>query len=288
MEWHIIPTGRVWVEPGGALGLVPRPLWIEQQPVDDQNRVPMDLNCLLIRSEGKTILVDTGIGDKLSEKEMRHWGLEWPEGTLAENLAKHGVQPEEVDIVVNSHLHSDHCGGNTERVGGEAAPTFPNAEYWVQRMEFANATHPDPRTRNTYLKENFEPVWQRGQLKLLHGDTTITNQARCLVTRGHTRGHQCVILEEGDNPPVLFLADLASYALHMVHTSWVTAYDVEPLETITTKQRWQAWALKNEALLVFQHDIYTRLGRLFKDKEGKLEVESVERGSGNRSATSSL
>ena len=279
MEWHIIPTGRVWVEPGGAMGLVPRPLWIGHQPVDDQQRTPMDLNSLLVFSEGKTILVDTGIGHKLSDKAQKQWGLEWPEGTLLENLAKHGIAPEDVDLVIDTHLHSDHCGGNTFLDGDEVIPTFPNAEYWVQRMEFANAYHPDARTRGTYLPENFVPLWKEERLKLLHGDTTVTSHVRTVVTRGHTRGHQSILLEDGGNPPVFFVSDLASYSIHFARTSWVTAYDIEPLETIRTKTHWQKWALEEEATLVFQHDAYTRTGKLILNDRGRYDISPQMPGS---------
>ncbi|MEJ2756935.1 MAG: MBL fold metallo-hydrolase [Anaerolineales bacterium] len=279
MEWQIISAGRVWVEPGGAMGLVPRPLWIEHQPVDDQQRTPMDLNCLLIFSDGKTILVDTGLGHKLDAKAEENWGLEWPEGTLVENLAKHGVSPEDVDLVVNTHLHADHCSGNTRLEGDAVVPTFPNAEYWVQRMEFADAYHPDARTRGTYLLENFVPIWKNGQYRLLHGDTPVTKEVRTTLTRGHTRGHQSVVIEDGENPPVLFVSDLASYAIHFAKTAWVTAYDVEPLETITTKAVWQQWALETGATLIFQHDAHIRTGRLILNERGRMEIEQLTPGS---------
>jgi len=279
MEWHIIPTGRVWVEPGGAMGLVPRPLWIEHQPVDEQQRTPMDLNSLLVFSAGRTIVIDSGLGHKLSDKVEKNWGLEWPEGTLVENLAKHGVAPEDVDLVIDTHLHSDHCGGNTMIQDGEVVATFPKAEYWVQRMEFADAYYPDARTSGTYLAENFVPLWRSGQLKLLHGDTAASGEVRMVITRGHTRGHQSVILEDGESPPVMFVSDLASYAIHFARTAWVTAYDVEPLETIRTKARWQQWALENDAILIFQHDAYTRMGKLALDQRGRYEIIRVQPGS---------
>ncbi|MGD2026714.1 MAG: MBL fold metallo-hydrolase [Anaerolineales bacterium] len=279
MEWHIIPTGRVWVEPGGAMGLVPRPLWIEHQPVDDQQRTPMDLNSVLVVSGGKTILIDTGLGHKLPEKAAENWGLEFPEGTMVENLASHGVAPEDVDLVIDTHLHSDHCGGNTMLDDGEVVPTFPRAEYWVQRLEFADAYNPDVRTRGTYLPENFVPLWTMGKLKLLHGDTTATPEVRTVLTRGHTRGHQSILLEDGENPPVFFVSDLSSYSVHFAKTAWVTAYDVEPLETISTKSRWQQWALETEALLVFQHDTHVRTGNLILNDRGKYEIRRLSAGS---------
>jgi len=279
MEWHLIPTGRVWVDPGGAMGLVPRPLWMKHQPEDDQQRTPMDLNSLLVFSRGKNILIDTGIGHKLNEKAIKNWGLEWPEGTLIENLAEHGVAPEDIDLVIDTHLHSDHCGGNTYLDGEMILPTFPQAEYWVQRIEFADAYHPDARTRGTYLAENFVPLWQQDRLKLLHGDTSVTDEVRTVLTRGHTRGHQSVIVDETGKPPVLFLSDLASYAVHFSKSAWVTAYDVEPLETINTKIRWQKWALETNATLIFQHDATIRMGNLITNDRGRYEIAALIPGS---------
>jgi glyoxylase-like metal-dependent hydrolase (beta-lactamase superfamily II) len=279
MEWHIIPTGRVWVDPGGSFGLVPRPLWLDHQLTDSKNRTPMDLNSLLIFSEGKTILVDTGLGHKLSEKALQNWGLEWPEGNLIENLANLGVSPEDVDLVINTHLHSDHCGGNTYFESVEVLPTFPKAEYWVQRMEFADAYHPDSRTSGTYLAENFIPVWQGGQYRMMHGDSWVTSQVKAVLTRGHTRGHQSLLLDEGKSPPVLFVSDMASYAVHFAKNSWVTAYDVEPLETIQTKSKWQQWASNNNAVLIFQHDTHIRKAHLIKNDRGKFEIVILEAGS---------
>lgn len=273
MEWSIIPAGRVWVDPGGPFGLVPAALWKRHQTTNRDHLVPMNLNCLLVRSEGAVIVVDTGLGDKLGEKAQRQWNLEFPEGTLLTNLAKHGVGPEDVDIVLDTHLHSDHCGGNTRLDGGEVVAAFPNAEYWVQRLEWADAMHPDERTRSTYLVDNYAPIWEAGQFRFLHGDAQVTGEVRCVVTPGHTRGHQCVILE-GSERPVLYVADLATFAAHLERIAWVTAYDVEPLENIRTKATWQRWALENEAILVFEHDTTMPVGELV-EEEGKLKVVGV-------------
>ncbi len=279
MQWHIIPTGRVWMEPGGVFGLVPKPLWVGKQPLDKENRVPMDLNSLFIQSEGIKILVDSGLGDKLSQKELKQWGLEWPEGNLIQNLSKIGISTEEIDIVINTHLHSDHCGGNTKNVNGEIIPTFPNAEYWVQRIEFADASHPNTRTKSTYLKENFFPLWKNNILTLLHGDTDVTSEVQCRVTPGHTTGHQCVVLINSDSIPLVFVADMATFAIHMERTAWVAAYDINPLESIITKTYWQNWAIENEALFIFQHDTITRQGILVRNGEGHLEIRTIESGS---------
>lgn len=276
IEWSIIPAGRVWVDPGGPFGLVPQALWRKHQTANAEGLVPMNLNCLLVRSGGKTILIDNGLGDKLSEKAQRQWHIEYPDGTLIENLAKAGVQPEDVDIMIDTHLHSDHCGGNTTMRDGKAVCTFPNAEYLVQRVEWADAMHPDARTQATYLLDNYAPVWEAGQFRFLHGDAQITDEVRVAVTPGHTRGHQIVIIETGKRP-ILYTADLATYAVHLERSAWVTAYDVEPLETIRTKAAWQRWALEQRAWIVFEHDTTVPLGELVEDEEGRLKVMGVER-----------
>lgn len=274
MQWHIVRTGRVLVDAGGPFGLVPRALWSKKLKPDEHNHVPMDLNCLLVHSDGKVILVDNGLGDKLDKRGRRNWSIQYPDGTLLGNLKELGVAPEDVDIVIDTHLHWDHCGGNTRIEDGEVVPTFPRAEYLVQYIEWAQAMQPDARTRATYLLDNYRPIWERSQYRFLYGDTHVTDEVRCVVTRGHTRAHQSVIIEGGETP-VMYLADLSSYAVHFARAAWVTAYDVEPLETIATKQRWQAWALENNSTLVFEHDTQIPLGRLVKDQEGKLRIQSL-------------
>jgi len=279
MEWHILPSGRVWMDSGGAMGLTPKALWIEHQPVDEQHRIAMDMDCLLVISEGKKIIMDTGLGHKLPPKVEKNFGLEFPEGTLVENLASHGLAPADIDIVINTHLHSDHCGGNTLREGNTILPTFPNAEYWIQRIEFADAYHPDARTRGTYLAENFVPLWKAGKIKFLHGDTLVTSEVRTVITRGHTHAHQSIILENGKNKPVFFTADLSTYAVHFAKPSWVTAYDVEPLETIATKAGWMKWVLETNATLFFQHDSFTRTAKLILNDRGRYEIKTLTPGS---------
>jgi glyoxylase-like metal-dependent hydrolase (beta-lactamase superfamily II) len=274
-SWQTIPTGTTWVDPGGPFGLVPRSLWSRTQSPNEHGQVAMWMNCLLIQSEGKVILVDNGLGDKLDDKGVRQWGLEYPHGTLLENLAKHGVRPQDVDIVIDTHLHADHCSGNTTKRDGKVTPTFPKAEYWVQRVEFSDAMNTNDRTRATYLPDNFVPVWEAGQFRFLHGDAQVTKDVRCVVAPGHTRGMQCVVVDSGDRP-ALYVNDLASYAVHLERRAWVTAYDVEPLETIRTKAYWQQWALDNKALLIFEHDTTVPVGELVKDEEGKLKVKKVE------------
>ena len=274
LEYTIVSDGQVWVDAGGPFGLVPRGLYETYLKPDEFNRVPMVLNCLLLRSEGKTIIIDTGLGNKLTPVEKERWNLDRTDGGLVENLAKQGVGVNDVDIVINTHLHTDHCGGNTVNDDGSIAATFPNAEYWVQRIEWARAYHPDARTRGTYFSDNFIPLQEDGRLRLLFGDTSVTNKVDCVLTPGHTRGHQSVKMES-ESWRGLFIADMASYGIQMARTAWLTAYDVLPLENIRTKRKWQKWALENQAKLFFEHDPAMKIAQLV-EEVGRLELKIVD------------
>jgi glyoxylase-like metal-dependent hydrolase (beta-lactamase superfamily II) len=261
IEIHLVSDGIVHADGGGAFGLVPRAIWSKILEPDEDNLIPMALTCLLVRVDGKTIVVETGIGTKNEELNARLWRIKRPEGTLLEGLARHDVAPEDVDLVINTHLHSDHCAGNTSLVDGELVPTFPNAEYWVQRLEYADAAHPNERTRNTYFTEHYRPLYESGQMRLLNGDTPVVPGMRCVVTRGHTRAHQSIVFEQGDET-VLFTADMATFSVHFERLAWVTAFDVEPLENIETKRVWRRWAAERDALVIFAHDPKVPAARL--------------------------
>lgn len=269
---YIVSDGLAWMDGGGHFGLVPKVLWEKVVQADELNRIPMALNCLLIVSEGKRILVDTGFGDKLSPKERQIWSISG-QNRLVGDLRRLGLAPEDIDIVINTHLHSDHCGGNTILSDSEVVPTFPRAEYWIQRLEWADARYPNERTRATYLAENFVPLEERGQLRLLYGDTCVTSEVRCVVTRGHTRAHQSVVIESGGETAI-YLGDLASWTVNMERLAWTSAFDVEPLETIETKRRIRRWALEKNALLIFEHDSRVQMGYL-REEDGKYKVIEV-------------
>lgn len=268
---------NVLVDAGGPFGLVPRSLWKHYFTPDDNNLIPMCQNCLLVQVDGKNIVVDTGLGTKLNERQRGIWHLSRPDGGLVEGLARLSVTPEQVDLVIDTHLHADHCGGNTRLAedGTTVIPTFPNAEYVVQRREYEDAMRPNERTRATYLPENFEPLLKSGQMRLLDGDTELLPGVRGVITPGHTPGHMSVVFEDGGQTAA-FVCDLASYAVHFERLGWMTAYDVEPLITLETKRRWQTWALEHDAALIFPHDSLRPVGKLRIDEAGKPRVDVVE------------
>jgi len=271
-DLHIVSDGLAWMDGGGHFGLVPKVLWERVVQVDELNRIPMALTCLLVVSQGKRILVDTGFGDKLSPKERQFWSIAG-ESRLVGDLQRLGFAPEEIDIVINTHLHSDHCGGNTVWRDGAIVSTFPRAEYWIQRLEWADARYPNERTKATYLGENFLPLKERCQLRLLYGDTRVTSEVRCVITRGHTRAHQSVVIESSGKTAI-YLGDLASWTIQMEHLAWTSAFDTEPLETIEAKRHIRDWALENNVLLIFEHDSQVQMGYLRK-ADGEYKVEAV-------------
>src|SRR6266542_3705648 len=188
LELLVVSDGVIWQDAGATFGLVPRVMWERYTPeLDDKNRIPVGLNSLLVRSEGKTILVDTGVGTK----PVRAPGAMMIEesGRLLDNLRADGVSPEGIDIVVNTHLHFDHCGGNTAIEHGVPVPVFPRARYFVSKDEWESASHPNERTRGTYLLENFEPLQDARQVELVTGEVEAAKGVRIVPAPGHTEGH---------------------------------------------------------------------------------------------------
>jgi glyoxylase-like metal-dependent hydrolase (beta-lactamase superfamily II) len=261
-ELHIISDG-LWRQDAGAhFGIVPRVLWEPIIAVDDKHRVPMAVNCLLIRSAGKSILVDTGQGTKLSPKERDRLGYHQSSPGLLDSLQQLGMATADVDIVINTHLHSDHCGGNTLLDSdGRPVPAFPSAEYWIQRLEWADARYPNERTIKTYLPVNLLPLEEHGQLRLLHGDTPVTPEVKCVVTPGHTRAHQSVIIRS-KGQAAIYLADLAPWKENIEKLAWTPAGDVAPMDTIETKRAIRQWIIEENALMIFEHDPRLSAGRL--------------------------
>jgi glyoxylase-like metal-dependent hydrolase (beta-lactamase superfamily II) len=261
VQLQLVSDGTYWEDGGGLFGLVPKVLWESVMTPDERNRLCFEMRCLLIQARGQTILVDTGYGDKLSDKERGFISLVG-ERRLLHSLDRLGVAPQDIDLVVNTHLHSDHCGGNTALdEGGFVVPTFPQATYCVQRLELADAMFPNERTRATYLRENWEPLERSGQLRVLWGDTRVTDEVRVVVTPGHTRAHQSVLIESGGQT-ALFLGDLASWPIHIERLAWVPAYDVEPMVSIETKRQLARWAVENRVLLLFEHHPEIKAGYL--------------------------
>jgi len=272
---HMINESVIKVDPGGAFGLVPRVLWSPLMPPDENHLVSMIHNCLLVQVGDRNILVDTGHGDKLTDKQKSFMSLQQPNGSMTDALSRLNLTPADIHLVIDTHLHGDHSGGNTRYdEAGKIVPTFPNAEYVVQRREYEDAMHPNERTRATYFPMNYQPLVESGQMRLLDGDTEIFPGITGHVTRGHTPAHMSIRFES-QGEQALFVCDMASYAIHFERLGWMTGYDVEPLITLETKRYWQQWALETGALLIFAHDPQRVVGYYVVGEGGKASVVAI-------------
>ena len=272
---HVFNDAATWVDPGGIFGLVPRILWARYLGADENQLVATANHNLLIQTPSQNILVDTGFGNCLSEKQRLRYQLSHYDGTQT-GLAQLGVAPGAIDIVFNTHLHDDHCSGNF-RLDHQAQrqPAFPNAEYLVSRREYDDAVNPNERTRATYNRANYAPLFESGRMRLLDGDCDIAPGISAHITPGHTPGHMSLRIS-GGGQHAAFLCDLASLAVHFERLAWMTAFDVEPLITLETKREWQHWALESDALLIFPHDIQRPAGRLRPADRGRYALETAE------------
>jgi glyoxylase-like metal-dependent hydrolase (beta-lactamase superfamily II) len=270
LEFHVLNAGRVLLDGGAMFGVIPRPLWERKMAPDARNRVTLAMNCFLIRSGGKLILIETGAGDKMNAKLRDIYGLE--DSHLAKELNRFDVKPEDIDIVVLTHLHFDHCGGGTIAERDRVVPAFPNALYITQRGEFEHAMHPTERDRASYLPENFAPLEAAGVLSLLDGDATIAPGVECIVVPGHTANMQCVKLTGGGKTAFLF-ADLVPTTAHLP-LPWIMAFDLFPLTTLENRKRWVPEAIRQGWIALFAHDPGSPAAYL-RERSGAWESEPV-------------
>jgi glyoxylase-like metal-dependent hydrolase (beta-lactamase superfamily II) len=271
LEFWLITDGTFRLDGGAMFGVIPRPMWERVAPPDGRNRILMAMNSLLIRAAGKWILLDTGAGDKWDAKRVDIYAFEG-RPRLLDKLAAHGVPPEKIDIVINTHLHFDHCGWNTRVVNGTAVPTFPNARYIVQRGELEHAKEPSDRDRASYFVENFMPMEESGQWSLLDGDAEVVPGIDLIRVPGHNRDMMCARLT-GGGKTVFFFADLIPTAAH-VPFPWIMGYDLYPLTTLENKKKWVPRAAREGWLVIFGHEPSTLAGYLVEQK-GKYVLEPV-------------
>jgi len=261
-ETHLLLDGYFRLDGGAMFGVVPRVLWEKTNPPDAQNRIELALGVLLVKAPGKNILIDTGIGNKGDGHFCKIYAVD-RRPSIEESLEGVGLVPRDIDIVINTHFHFDHAGGDTTRQpNGEIVPTFPNALYCVQRKEWEAAMAPNERTRGSYLLENYEVLSKLGRLELLDGDTEIVPGIRIMLTPGHTEHHQSVLIQS-EGKTLCFLGDLVPTSSH-VQLPYIMGYDLLPLQTLETKRALLNRACEEDWLLVFQHDPRARMGRLEK------------------------
>jgi glyoxylase-like metal-dependent hydrolase (beta-lactamase superfamily II) len=276
---EVVPDAEFRLDGGAMFGVVPRTLWSRVSPPDDANRVLLNANCLYIEAGDERILIETGMGDKWSAGQTEIYGVD-RRRSLRESLRSlTGCDAEEITIVVNTHLHFDHAGGNTSLdKTGRVVPTFPNARYFVSSAELEHAESPHERDRASYLPENWRPLLENGQLEPRPGDYEVVPGLRMETVVGHSRTMQCFRLER-DGRTLFGFADLVPTRAHLPY-AWVMGYDLYPVETLEAKKRLLPLAASENWICLLYHDSEAPLCRIIEDG-GKLRAEPLDDGLGS-------
>ena len=278
-DWTLdtVEAGYLWLDGGSMFGSVPKPLWSRTNPADERNRIRLAMRCMLLRGHGRTVLVDVGLGDKLSDKLRDIYRVE-PEPSLERSLAVLGLAPRDVTDVVLTHLHFDHAGGSTRKTAQGLRPTFPNARWYVQRRNWDNAHAPNPRERASYMPENYDALMEAGVLTLWDGPQQPWPGVETIGVDGHTRGQQ-VVRVAGGGQVAYFVTDLIPTAAH-VRIPYVMGYDVAAIETMEEKRALLARAVDERAWIVLEHDPDTALARAMADGDDFAWAERVSAATG--------
>jgi glyoxylase-like metal-dependent hydrolase (beta-lactamase superfamily II) len=274
-ELTIFSDGTYPLDGGAFFGVIPKVMWSRKMAPDEKNCVTAGLNSLLIRTGKQTVLIETGMGNKLSDRMVKIYGQP---AQLLDNLAAGGVAPEDVDIVINTHLHFDHCGWNTARdKTGKIVPTFPRAKYYAPQGEWLYSRRPSERDAISYISDNYDPLVQSGQMTLLKGGEEIVPGISVKTFPGHTANMQAVVIRgrslEKAGPPdgatACYISDLIPTSAH-IDLAWGMSFDLYPLETIASKKQYYAESLPNNWLTIFTHDPTFPWGHVIKDEFGKM------------------
>jgi glyoxylase-like metal-dependent hydrolase (beta-lactamase superfamily II) len=278
-ELSVFSDGTYPLDGGAFFGVVPKIMWSRKVDADERNYVQAGLNSLLIRTDHprtgrQTVLVETGMGNKLSDRMVKFYGQP---AELLSNLSAAGVAPEDIDIVINTHLHFDHCGWNTIRKDGKIVPTFPRAKYYAPEGEWQYARKPSERDSISYIPDNYDPLVKSGQMTLLKGGEEILPGISVKTFPGHTASMQAVIVNgnpESQGQTACYISDLMPTTAH-IDLTWGMGFDLYPLQTIESKKQYYAKALPEKWLTVFTHDAKTPWAYVEKDDVGKMVVRGV-------------
>ena len=268
-ELTILSDGFYISDGGAFFGVVPKTLWQKKVQADPSNQIFAGLNSVLVRTGKQNILIETGIGNKLSDKMKSFYD---PKEELLENLHGAGVSPEDIDIVINSHLHFDHCGWNTVYKNGRAVATFPKAKYYAQEGEWRHGCLQLERDRVSYISDNYDPLISSGQMQLLNGSAEILPGISVALYPGHTRNLQAIFIRSGGQT-ACYISDLIPTTWHL-DVTWVMAYDLFPLETIENRKKYYQEALAQNWLTIFTHDPDIPWAYL-ENVKGKVAVKST-------------
>ncbi|HRP89944.1 MAG TPA: MBL fold metallo-hydrolase [Edaphocola sp.] len=267
MNLHTIDTGLFKLDGGAMHGVVPKSLWNKLNPSDDNNLCSWAMRCLLVETDNRLILIDTGIGDKQDAKFMGHYYLHG-EGNMIQSIQNSGFSADDITDVFLTHLHFDHVGGAVKREDNRLLPTFKNATYWSNRLHWDWAINPNEREKASFLKENILPIQESGQLQYFEGNDgdEFLPGFKVRLVNGHTESMMLPQLEY-KGQTLLYCADLFP-SMHHIPLPWVMAYDTRPLETLKEKKKLLAEAVEGNWLLYFEHDAYNELCSLQATEKG--------------------
>lgn len=273
MKLHVIDTGLFKLDGGAMFGVVPKSLWSRYQTPDENNLCTWAMRCLLIETDDKRILIDTGMGDKQSEKFFSHYHPHG-EATLLGSLKEKGFAPEDITDVVLTHLHFDHCGGAVSKdAEGNLAITFPNATYWSDREHWEWAVNPNAREKASFLKENILPIQESGKLEFVNEYTKIIPELTFALANGHTEGMLIPYIQYEDKT-IVYMADLLPSPTH-IPVAWVMGYDVRPLDTVREKETFLQEAVAQDYILFYEHDAKIQASKVIATDRGNFKADEM-------------
>jgi glyoxylase-like metal-dependent hydrolase (beta-lactamase superfamily II) len=255
---HNVNCGFFALDGGAMFGIIPKPLWVRTNPADEKNRIKMAARSLLLISDTKKILIDTGMGNDWNEKLREIYEIDFSENSVDKSLNKLNLKTSDITDVILTHLHFDHTGGSLFRIGNKYVPRFPNAKYYVRKRNFDWACNPSPKDIGSYIKEKFYPLFEQGMINFLENEDHFDDEIEFIIVNGHTYGQQLVKISDSSNT-VLFSGDLFPTSSH-VRLPYIMGYDIEPLETVKEKKQVLEKAVEENWKLFFEHDPFYALG----------------------------
>lgn len=269
----LIRTGGFRLDGGAMFGVVPKPLWSRTNPPDDQNRIQMCVNSLLLESPTKKILIDTGVGDKMAKKLNEIYAVDYTEHSLLNSLEQVGVEAENITDVILTHLHFDHCGGSTYYLDGELKIRFPNAVHYVQKKQYEWALNPTERDKASFFPQNFIPLSDAKLLNQVDGELKFDDFITLIPVNGHTRNMQVVKISD-DKTTLFYASDLIPMSAH-IPLPYIMGYDLFPLITLEEKRTYLSEAALNNWIVFFEHDPSVTAGRISLNDKGFYIAEKL-------------
>lgn len=251
-ELHVLETGTFGLDGGAMFGIIPKPLWNKSNPADEQNRITLNARNLLLISDSRKILIDTGLGGGWDEKFVKIYRLDQSKSTASSSLEKIGIKLGDITDVLLTHLHFDHTGGSTILMDGKWIPTYPNAKYYVQKRHFEWAVNPSERDRGSFIRDRFMPVHDEGLLHFIDGDVPFDDEIDFITINGHTFFQQMIKIHDNSNT-ILYCGDLFPCTSH-IPLPYVMGYDLQPLITVQEKKKILPKAVEENWKLFFEHD----------------------------------